>query len=89
MYNSAKCYFFFRPGSLVVEYTVEMPNKICDGTARTDCIANVKNSVETVSKQKKNVQTGALNGNLDETRTEFIGLCIMSQLYFFLHFKFD
>ena len=52
-----------------------MPNNICDGKERTDCIKGVKNSVEVVSKQKKNVQTGELKGNLDETRTEFIGTC--------------
>lgn len=73
---------------MVVEYTVEMPNNICDGKERIDCIKDVENSVGSVSKQKKNVQTGELNGNLDETRTEFIGLYnfLINLLYFLISF---
>lgn len=69
-YYIRKFDFFFRAGSLVVEYSVQVPNvqQVCADVSREECLQKVSTSVKEVSASEP-IQTSDMRGTIDEKRT--------------------
>ncbi|XP_066929321.1 uncharacterized protein [Clytia hemisphaerica] len=61
----------YKPGSLVVEYSVEIPEEVCGTKSRPECIKTVET---TVTKEANNITESNIEATLDQKRTEFTDL---------------
>lgn len=63
----------YKVGSLVVEYSVEIPNDACQGS-RTNCINQIETDVRTTTKNEPEISTDNMKGKIDESKTQFLDL---------------